>query len=139
PRAAGLVPPGSGVVVMAQRQRKLGPALLQPEFANRNGRLIRERSMSLRAIVCVAVLAVAALRVPPAMAGDSTPQPPAKALDLKAGSDEFAAKKPSPAGDSDADAVGDLEATRSTIDRRSGPSVSIGVSGWVAGQVTGVR
>jgi hypothetical protein len=35
--------------------------------------------------------------------------------------------------------VTDLEATRMDINRRSGPAISLGVSGWVNQQIMGTR
>ena len=32
-------------------------------------------------------------------------------------------------------ATSDLESTRAAIDRRTGPTITLGVSGWVSGQV----
>jgi hypothetical protein len=58
---------------------------------------------------------------------------------LEANPDEFWSKDLSAEqpGDADADAAGDLEATRAAVERRSGPAISVGVSGWVGGQIGG--
>lgn len=98
--------------------------------------------MTVRVMVCVAALVAALAIAASAMAEDATSHPPANGDQLNTNPDEFLPKdafgaaKPN---DADADAVTDLEATRTDINRRSGPAVSLGVSGWVNQQIMRTR
>ena len=100
--------------------------------------------MTVRVVVCVAALMAALAIAPPATAEDATSQPAANGDQLNTNPDEFLPKDTFGAGqpndaDADADAVTDLEATRTDINRRSGPAVSLGVSGWVNQQIMRTR
>ena len=98
--------------------------------------------MTARVMVCVAALVAALAIAPPAMAEDATSHPPASGAQINTNPDEFLPKDAFGAAqtnDADADAVADLEATRTDINRRSGPAVSLGVSGWVNQQIMGTR
>lgn len=98
--------------------------------------------MTVRIIVCGAGLIAALAIAQPAIAGGATSQPPANGDQLNTNPDKFLPKDEFGAGqpkNADADAVTDLEATRTEINRRSGPAVSLGVSGWVSQQITGTR
>jgi hypothetical protein len=97
--------------------------------------------MTVRVIVCVAVLIAALAIAQPAMAGGATSRPPANGDQLNTNPDEFLPKDAFGAGQpTDADAAAtDLEATRTDINKRSGPAISMGVSGWVNQQIMGTR
>jgi hypothetical protein len=88
----------------------------------------------------MAVLLVAAPAIgQSAMAGEPASQAPANGAVLETNSDAFWSKDLSAEqpGDADTGAASDLEATRAAVDRRSGSAISLGVSGWVGGQITG--
>jgi hypothetical protein len=98
--------------------------------------------MTVRVVVCVAALVAALAIAPPAMAGDAASQSPANGDQINTNPDEFLPKDAFGAGqpnDADADAVTDQEATRTDINRRSGPTVTLGVSGWVNQQIMRTR
>jgi len=95
--------------------------------------------MSVRVIVCMAALLVATLAIEPSAMADE-PTSPENGAVLKTDPDEFLPEDLSAAEqfpDVDTDAASDLEATRTAIERRSGPAISVGVSGWVGGQIIG--
>lgn len=92
--------------------------------------------MTLRSITCVAAVLLGVLALSSAAsAGGPAAQDSTNGGELKINPDDVRQKNASDADARDEDAAADLESTRAALDRRSGPAVSVGVSGWVGEQV----
>jgi hypothetical protein len=96
--------------------------------------------MTVRVFAFVAALAAMQAISQTALAGDATPQPSVEGNQLNTNLEEVLPKHAfREAQRNDADATLDLEATRTDLNRRGGPAISLGVSGRVEHQVMGVR